>query len=159
MGKGNTETESFARTLDRHRELPDDTGKGANADLPQLFQNDFPIPQGESVINNLPQALGKGQGGNASLLNFPDYNFTAHFKRFFMGSTATAPDGMGNVEYSECDDSADYEDLLNRMLQGKAVPRWEERTVLKDGTLIISVCYLEPEKKKKTPPIHPPDRT
>ena len=153
-GKG-SEIESFATSIDRHRELPDDTGKGANADLPQLFGADFPIPQGESIIDNLPQAMGKGRGGSASILNFPEYNFTAHFKRFFMGSTAAAPDEMGNVEYSECDDSADYEDLLNRMLTGKAIPRWEERTVLKDGTMIISVCYMEPHRKKKTPNVNP----
>jgi hypothetical protein len=156
MPKGSGEVESFARSIDRHRELPDDTGQGANADLPQLFGRDFPIPTGESVIDNLPQA--RGRSGGTSLFNFPDYNFTAHLKRFYMSSTAATPDEMGNVEYSECDDSAAYEDLLNRMLTGKAIPRWEDRTVLKDGTMIITVCYMQPHKKKKSPRVHPPDR-
>ena len=68
-GKGSQDSESFAQTIDRHRELPDDTGKGANADLPQLFTSDFPIPAGESVVENLPQALGKNRSGSSSLMN------------------------------------------------------------------------------------------
>lgn len=147
MGKG-TDQESFAKTIDRARELPDDPGGGANVDLPRLFQ-DFPIPKGESVVDNLPLPAAQQRAQSGNLLNLPNYKFTAHFKRFVMGSTSTEVDANGNVEYAERDDSADYEDLLNKMLKGQAIPRWEEKVTLKDGTLIISVCYLIPEKKLK----------
>jgi hypothetical protein len=148
MAKG-TDQESFAKSIDRARELPDDPGGGANVDLPRLFQ-DFPIPGNEAVIDNVPLPAGKRQAQSGSLLNLPNYKFTAHFKRFVMGSTSTDVDMNGNVEYAERDDSAAYEDLLNKMLKGQAIPRWEEKVTLKDGTLIISVCYLIPEKKLKS---------
>ncbi len=148
--------ESFAETINRSQEFPDDTGKGANADLPKLFAQNFPVPPDETIVSNVLQQ-GRGPQDKGSLFNLPHYNFTAHFQRFFMGGMSPPVDEMGNVEYAERDDSAAYEDLLNRMLKGKAIQRWEERSVLKDGTLIISVCYMEPHRKTPKTELNPND--
>lgn len=138
---GKNDTESVADTVRRAQEFPDDTGLGANADVPQLFAQ-FPIPQGEKIIDNLP-ADGKNVQG------VPRYNFRAHFKRFVMGQVEVGHDEKGRPEFVERDDSMHYETLMNDILDGEAILRWEERTTLRDGTMVIAVSYLTPKAKKK----------
>jgi hypothetical protein len=140
---GKSDAESIATTVKRASEIPDDTGLGANADVPQLFAQ-FPIPQGEDVIDNLAAPDGKNIRG------IPRYNFRAHFKRFIMGQVEVGHDERGRPEFVERDDSTHYEQLMNEVLDGDAIMRWEERTTLRDGTIVISVSYLTPKPKKKT---------
>lgn len=135
--------ESIAATVKRASEIPDDDGQGgANVTIPQLFAQ-YPIPQGEPVISDLPAPDAR------SIQGIPQWNFRAHFKRFVMGQTVTGRDGDGNYIYEERDDSVDYENLMNSILEGEAIIRWEERKTLTDGTMVISVSYLTPKPKAK----------
>ena len=133
------DSESFAQNVNRASEIPDDRNGGANVSLPHLF-GEFPIPDGERVVSDV-------KSPNA-IRGVPQYNFTAHFRRFIMGQIEVARED-GAVEYAEHDDSAAYEALLNDMLQGNAVLRFEERQTLKDGTFVVSICYLTPKKKAR----------
>lgn len=136
------DAESIAQVVKRASEIPDDTGLGANADVPQLFAS-FPVPQGEEIIDNVGAPDGKNVKG------VPQYNFCAHFKRFVMGQVEVGHDERGRSEFVERDDSAHYEQLMNDILDGEALLRWEERTTLRDGTMVIAVSYLTPKPKKK----------
>lgn len=44
-------------------------------------------------------------------------------------------------------DAADYEDVLNTVLRGEAVLRWERDTFTKDGDFMVAVCYLTPRAR------------
>lgn len=145
---GKSDAESIAATVKRASEIPDDTGLGANADVPQLFAQ-FPVPQGEPIIDNLADPSKKNIQG------VPKYNFLAHFKRFIMGQVEVGHDERGRPEYVERDDSVHYEQLMNDVLDGEAIMRWEERTTLRDGTIVISVSYLTPKKKKPVGDVGP----
>jgi len=150
MGRG--DAESVAATLGRAKELPDDTGLGANTALPSLF-GAFPVPDGDNVVTDLPHPEDPRK-----LKNVPAYNLQAHLKRFIVGSIYIEGDGGRNGpggEVVEHDDSAEYEALLNEMLTGKSVLRWEEKSTLKDGTFVITACYFtvkDTPKKKSTGP-------
>lgn len=41
-------------------------------------------------------------------------------------------------------DAGDYEDVLNQILRGEAVLRYEERTFTKDGDFMVAVCFMTP---------------
>ncbi len=138
---GKTDNESIATTVKRASEIPDDTGLGANAGVPQLFTQ-FPIPPGEKIIEEIPDPSYRGIQG------VPKYNFRAHFRRFIMGQVEIGHDEKGRPEYVERDDSAHYEQLMNDILEGGAILRWEERTTLRDGTVVVSASYLTPKPKK-----------
>lgn len=135
-----TNMESFAETIKRASELPDDTGVGANVDIPSLFSQ-FPVPTGEKIIDDIPSS-------NKNIQGVPCYNFNAHFKRFVMGQIEVGRDEKGFPMYEEKDDTEVYERLMNNILDGEAILRWEERTTLRDGTVIISASYLTPKPKK-----------
>lgn len=133
--------ESFAQTIRRAAEIPDDDGTGgANIPIPQLFSQ-FPIPPGEPVIDNVKDPANRIQG-------IPAYKFTARFERFVMGQTVSGRDQQGNYLYEDRDDSLAYERLMNAILSGEAIIRWEEKKTLSDGTMVISVSYLKPKKTK-----------
>jgi len=142
MGKGN-DTESIASVVRRASEFPDDTGKGgANVTIPSLFP-EFPIPRGEKVIDNEPPA------GQERVQGVPAYNFHAHFERFVMGQQLIGRSADGEFQYEEKDDSPGYEALMNKILDGDALLRWEERKTLNDGTMVISVSYFTPKSKPR----------
>jgi hypothetical protein len=152
MAKG-TGQESFADAINRAGERPDDLGKGAGQDIPNIFN--FPIPEGERdrIIDDEPPP--QGQKSEALLKGIPRYRLRAHFRRYIIG---TVTRGFGEqTEFEEHDDSAEYEQLLNDMLQGKAIPRWEDRNVLKDGTVILAVSYLTVLPKKKKDGVETPE--
>jgi len=137
MGKGN-DSESIASTITRASELPDDTG-GASPILPNLFGSNFPIPPGDEIVENIPQT----QRHDEQIPGVPKFHLEAHVCRFVIGE--------------DTDDSAAYEKLLNEMLTGKSIPRWEEKATLRDGTFIVTVCYFtkkDSEPKKKTTPLY-----
>lgn len=135
--------ESFSDTVKRAREIPDDMGGGANVAVPSLF-GQFPIPHGEPIVDNLPHP-----DARTRIRGVPQYNFEAHLERFIVGKLFME---MGDhVEVQEQDDSAEYEKLLNRALLGEAIIRWEEKQTLKDGTFVITVCYLTAKPSKGAP--------
>lgn len=136
--------ESIAQVVKRASEFPDDDGKGgANVTLPQLFPNTFPIPAGEKVINDEPTP------GAAKPEGVPQYNLRAHFERFIMGQQIVGGSKEEGFEYEDRDDSTAYEELMNRILAGEAMLRWEERKTLNDGTMVIAVSYFTPLNKAK----------
>lgn len=129
MGRGG-DNESFAQTINRASELPDDRGEGASLDLPTLF--DFPIPKGEHVVTDEPDPK--------NIQGIPKYKFKAKLGRFIVGSVT---EGFGPESTTTTyDDSAAYEALMNEILEGRAVLRWEERHVLKDGTIVLAMSWL-----------------
>ena len=145
MGK---DSDSFADAIDRAQRIPNARNQGANQDLPNLFTG-FPTPEGETLVDNVPPAT---QGKNSSnvLKGIPRYRLKAHIKRFIIGTLVTQV-GVGRAaEYvtEDRDDSQEYEALMDSMLLGTAIPRFEERNILKDGTLVIVVSYLAVLPKK-----------
>jgi hypothetical protein len=139
--------ESLADTVKRAQEIPDDQGGGANVDIPSLFGH-FPIPTGEPVVDNEPHPQDPRR-----ISGVPKYNFEAHLERFVLGKLFME---MGDhVEVQEQDDSAEYEKLINRALMGEAILRWEEKQTLKDGTFVVTVCYLTVKERPKRPPRRP----
>lgn len=146
MGK---DSESFADAIDRAQRIPNPRGHGANQDLPNLFTG-FPTPEGETVVDNEPLPKTRGKDANDIIKGIPRYRLKAHLKRFIIGTIVTRVGEGKNVEYitEERDDSAEYEALMDKMLSGEAVPRFEERNILKDGALVIVVSYLAVLPKK-----------
>ena len=133
---GKSDNESIAASLRRATEAPDDTG-GASAPLPQLF-NPFPIPPGADVVDDEPPPNNdKRRVGGVT-----KYKMEAHIRRFIMGQETVGTNDRGQPETAERDDSQEYEALLNQLLNAEGVLRWEEKQHLRDGTLVISVCYL-----------------
>ncbi len=63
----------------------------------------------------------------------PKFEYKAYLRKFFIGA----------------DDDAitDYENIINRALSGEVVVRFEERTITKEGDVIILMSWLEPIKK------------
>jgi hypothetical protein len=41
-------------------------------------------------------------------------------------------------------DSGEYEDVLNMVLRGEAIIRYEDRTFTKDGDFLVAVSYMVP---------------
>ncbi len=54
-----------------------------------------------------------------------EYDFEAHVKVFAVPA-----------------DSADYEDVMNEILRGDAILRYEEKTFTKDGDFLVAICWM-----------------
>lgn len=141
--------ESFADAIERAQRTPSTKDQGANMDLPHLFAN-IPIPADEQLVDNVPPPTARGKDVNDVIKGLPRYRLKAHLKRFIVGTLVTQVGHGRDAEFitEDRDDSDQYEELMDRMLHGKAIPRFEERSILKDGTLIIIVSYLEVLPKK-----------
>lgn len=59
-----------------------------------------------------------------------EYEFEAHIKLFAIPA-----------------DAADYEDVMNLILSGDAVLRYEEKTFTKDGDFMVAICWLTPRRR------------
>jgi len=135
-----SDNESVASTMRRAQELPDDTG-GASVPLTGLFQN-FPVPPDEPTVGDTPTRQPRGQTEDL-LPGLPKYDkMRTHLRRFIIGQRLVGDDERGRPNYVDQDDSQAYETLMDDILQAKAALRWEEKQHLKDGTLVISVCYF-----------------
>lgn len=141
---GKSDAESIAATIKRASEEPDDTG-GASSPIPQLFGSEFPIPPDEDVVNNVPRP----QTDERQIPGIPQFDLKSHVRRFVMGQEQVGTSQKGQPEYEERDDSAEYEALMDDCLTGNSAIRWEEKNHLRDGTLVISVCYFTKKPKKK----------
>lgn len=141
---GGNQNESFAETIRRAQDIPDDTGKGANVLLSDMFASKMRTPPGEPVIKNVPAPAGPD-----SLAGIPEYNLKPHLKQFRVGRVLDGFDDHGVPQYEDVDESQDYEKLLQTVLDGDAILRWEEKKTLKDGAFVITVCYLTKKTVKK----------
>lgn len=137
-------SDSFADSIRRASDFPDDIGQGgANVTLPSLFPP-FPIPEGERIVNDepLPHA--------PRIQGVPQYNFHCFLERFIMGQQICGGSKERGFDYEDRDDALKYQALMDRILDGEAILRWEDRKTLNDGTLVIVVSYLVPKTKAKT---------
>jgi len=141
---GKTDVESIAATIKRASEEPDDTG-GASSPLPRLFGGEFPIPPGETVVDNVPQPKTDGR----QIPDIPQYDLKSHIRRFVMGQIQVGVSQKGQPEFEDRDDSAEYEALMDDCLSGNSALRWEEKNHLRDGTLVLSVCFFTKKEKPK----------
>jgi hypothetical protein len=143
MGKGE-DTASFAAAINAAQQLPDDSGEGAGAELPTMFS--FPIPQGESVVDNEPPPDPRRIGG------MPKYKLRAHFGRFVIGPIVTMGYGDNETTVDDRDDTPAYEEIQNMCLEGRAVLCWEKPNFLKDGAVVIAMKWMtkhDPSEYKK----------
>lgn len=140
MGKGE-DTTSFAAAINAAAALPDDSGEGAGIDLPQMFQ--FPIPQGERVVDDEPPPDARRIGG------MPKYKLRAHFGRFVIGPIVTGGYGKEETVVDDRDDSAAYEEIQNQCLDGRAILCWEKPTFLKDGAVVIAMKWMTKHDPKE----------
>jgi len=127
----------FAEAINRARQAPDDTGEGASADLPQLFQ--FPIPSNEPVIDDEPVP------DQRRIKGVPAYKLRAHFRRFVMGPIVNMVNGEMQVD--DHDDTVEYEEIQNACLEGKAILCWEKTNFLKDGGVVIAMKWMTKHDK------------
>lgn len=139
------ENETFAELVNRARQFPEDTGKGANSELPPGLLGSL-VPPGEPLVNGDDLRHGPKRGDPNHAQGVPNYNLAAHVKRFVIG---VLPAEKFGDEGDDCDDSIAYESLMNDMLQGRAIPRWEEKNILRNGTLVIIVSWMTPLPKKE----------
>ena len=83
-----------------------------------------------------PFANGPGrvafQPGHAP--NVPDFDYDAKVSVFNLPS-----------------DSAEYEEVLNMLLHGEAIMRYEERTFDKEGNFLVAICYMVPRVRPPQP--------
>lgn len=133
MAKGEDST-SFAAAINAAAQLPDDSGEGAGVELPTMFQ--FPIPNGEPVIDNEPAPDPRRIGG------MPKYKLRAHFGRFVIGPVVTDGYRDGEPTIDDRDDTAAYEEIQNMCLEGRAILCWEKPNFLKDGAVIIAMKWM-----------------
>lgn len=64
------------------------------------------------------------------------------------GKPGTEYDFEANVKvFAMPADAADYEDVLNEILRGDAILRYEEKTFTKDGDFLVAICWLTPRAR------------
>jgi hypothetical protein len=144
-----TDTDSIASSINRAAEFPDDTG-GASSPLPGLFTG-FPIPDGERIVTDTPPRQPQGQTEDL-IPGVPRYDkLQTHLRRFIIGQRMIGDDDRGRPSYVDQDDSQAYEALMNDILHAKAMLRWEEKQHLRDGTLVVSVCYFTRTERPSQP--------
>jgi hypothetical protein len=119
--------ETFADILESAQQLPE-------MDLLEtLSPFSSPLPKGDKVVDSRKEV--KPRSG-------PKYPFNMHIKKFVIGG------GVGEDDDSS-DQSAEYEDVINQALNGDYIIRFEERTITKDGLVIILLGWLTPIKGTK----------
>ena len=149
MGRGGGGSDSFADAISRAGQRPENFSSGGGIDLPQLLGN-FPVPSGEKIIDDTGDPNNtRAAGDRGPFEGITKFKMQAHFKRFMVGQQACGVDENHNVIFEPIDESEQYVEVLNQMLEGKAIARWEERSILKDGTVVIVMSYFTPRE-----PIH-----
>ena len=139
MSKGDG---TFADVINDASARPDDLGEGASHELPSMFKP-FPIPEGDHV-ENIPDP-NKIQG-------IPAYKYTARFKRFLMGPISKGRDDKGMPIIEEHDDSIAYQAVLDEVLAGHAVLRWEDKKFTNEGGFIVAMTWLVKKDNPKPKP-------
>jgi hypothetical protein len=138
-GKDN---DGFAASINKAGEIPDDPGQGAMHELPSMFdpRKDFPIPKGDHVEDNVgdPKQIG----------GIPKLKYTAHFKRFIMGPICVGRDERGAPVITDNDDSIAYQNVLNEILEGRAIKQSQETKFTNEGGYIVALLWLVPKDEK-----------
>lgn len=101
--------------IESAQRLPE-PGAGAGLDISSPFARR--LPAHHKVVDDEPGPL-KG---------VPTYEFKANVKFF------TIPD-----------DAEKYEAILDLVLSGAAILRYEDKTYSKDGDFLVTICYLTPK--------------
>ena len=114
MGK-NDVPPGFADLIEQAQRSPVPNKRLAPGDLSSPFP--MPLPADHRLVNNvdLPD---KTPG-------VPQYDFEPHVEFFCIPKDARL-----------------YEEAMSRILNGKAVLRYEEKTFTKEGDFLIAICYL-----------------
>jgi len=115
----------FAELIEQAQRVPLEGNSGL-PDLSNPFQT--PLPPGHRVVDSRADPS-KVPGAVA-------YEYTTHIRCFNLPR-----------------DCAEYEDVINEILSGNGVLRFEDKTWTKEGDFVIAVCWLKPKpstKKKKS---------
>lgn len=139
---GNTgDSAGFASAINTASQLPENTGEGANVDLPKMFS--MQIPHGDVVVTDEPAPDAQKIQGVAK------YKLNAHFGRFVMGTILQQDDeGRFTIEDNH-DDTDKYEEIQNKCLSGEAILCWEKQSFLKDGAVVIAMKWMTKVFPKK----------
>lgn len=144
---GGKDVSTFADVINQASAFPDDPGVGASHELPALFgPGDFPIPQGDHVETEVEDPK--------QIKGIPAYKYTSKFQRFVMGPVSGGRDERGMPIIEEHDDSQAYEAVIDLILAGRAVQRWEERKFTNEGGMIVAMMWLLPKEKAPEKPKH-----
>lgn len=110
--------------------------------MPSNGSEDFTdvIAKAQRVSKDMGSLFGNNQPGRVAFepgRAAPAHDFDAHIDVFSLPS-----------------DREGYQDVLNQILRGDALLRYEDRTFTKEGDFIVAICYLTPRER----PAAPPDR-
>ena len=106
-------TPSFADLIEEAQRTPGHPGRGADLTNPFASRQ----PPDHRVVD-----LG---GDDGQVPGAAEYDYEAHVDHFVLPG-----------------DKSGYEGVLNQILKGKAVLRYEDRSITKEGDCIVVICYL-----------------
>lgn len=89
---------------------------------------------GSDVAGPFPSGPGRVAFQPGRAPGVPEFDFSAKMAVFNLPS-----------------DSAEYEEVLNQLLRGEAVLRYEEKTFDKDGNFLVAICYMTPNARPAQP--------
>ncbi len=113
--------ESFPEILEEANRLPESN----IYEILSPFSN--PLPKGEKLVS-LEQDYVEAKKA-------PKYNYKAHLRRYVISDDETQITA--------------YEGIINQALSGDIIIRFEERSITKDGDVIILLSWLEPLPEPK----------
>ncbi len=107
--------------------------------MPNDQSEDFSdiISKAQRVTKDIGGLFGSEQGRVAfepRRAGGPDFDYDAHCDVFDLPA-----------------DKEGYQDVLNTILRGEAILRYEERTFTKEGDFLVAVCYLTPREAPRPP--------
>lgn len=110
------ETPGFAALIEEAQRLPATPGS-----VPPEITSPFggPLPPDHRVVEDLP--------GGSKIAGVVEYDYEAHVEVLCVNRK---------------DERALYVEVLNDILSGKAMLRYEDRTVTKDGDAMITICWM-----------------
>jgi hypothetical protein len=112
--------EDFASLIEESQRLPS-PNSGVPPEIASLFER--PTPRDHRVVTD---------EGGAQIKGAIAYDYQAHVKRFLLP-----------------EETHEYEEVLNFILNAEAILRYEERFFTKEGDTVVLVCYLTKKPKPK----------
>jgi hypothetical protein len=122
MGKG--EVPGFAELIEQAQKLPV-MGADALADLSNPFQ--VPLPANHRVVDSRAEP--------SKVPGAVTYEYKTNIRCFNLPTDCVA-----------------YEEVIDKILSGDGILRFEDKTWTKEGDFVIAICWLTPKpgaKKKK----------
>ena len=114
----------FAELIEQAQQAPR-PGEASIADLSNPFQ--VPLPPDHRVVD--------ARADPSKVPGAVAYDYKAHIKCFNLPT-----------------DCQEYADVIDQILSGEGILRYEDKTWTKDGDFVIAICWLTPKtptKKKK----------